>query len=533
MKTGDQSLYQAMSGASSRYICHFLRKNDRMECHFGQLEIDGLYPIKCSCMADKRRCKEPGCTGILNRDSGSLDNTTGNRDTKRGISPLYLRNTIFKKRFIMKPNNLICLSLVSLPLMMASCSKDDDKMPPASTSTITIENVLDSRPLVESGTFKNNGASPLIMPGESVTFQFSAAKGQAITFATMYGWSNDLFFAPANPGIQVYQDNGTPVEGDVSSQIRLWDNGTRINQVPGASVSHPGAAEATPKNITEVQGADAQGNTYAAAASLMKATLHYEGNSTFTLKITNTSGGTSNPTPFSPGVWAVSYIAGGNLLNPAPLYEAGKPTANGLTNIAEMGDNSALATYLTGQTGIFTPLSPVLVVVYNGIDNPIYKTGEKDRGKGLKELAQKGDASGLAAYLKTVQGVKEVYVLPAANTTVLLPKIGTQAGSSVSQQLSVAEGDRLAIATMYGLSNDWFFASKDNGVDATQKGDISSSIGLFDNGTAVNQFPGAGVTQFNLAGTPLEESKTIEAVPNPNAFTTLPAIPNIIKVTLN
>lgn len=424
------------------------------------------------------------------------------------------------------------LSFAVLPLMMTACDKDDDNTPQTFASTITIENVLDSKPLVESGTFKNDGAEPVIKPGEAVEIRFSAAKGQAITFATMYGWSNDLFFAPVNPGIELYQDNGTPVEGDVSSQIRLWDNGTRINQAPGVSVSHPGTAETTSTNIAEVNGTDAQGNTYAPASSLMKATLHYEGNSTFTLTISNTSGSTSNPTPFSPGVWAISYIAGGNLLNPNPLYEAGKPTANGLTNIAEMGNNSVLEAYIQEQTGIFTPLSPVLVVVYNGINNPIYKTGEPDPGKGLKELAQKGDASGLATYLKSVQGVKAVYVLPAANTTVLLPKAGQQTGSSVSQQLNVAKGDRLAIATMYGFSNDWFFASKEDGADATTRGDISSSIGLYDNGTAADQFPGAGITQFNLAGTPLNESKAIEEVPNPNAFTTLPAIHNIIKVSL-
>lgn len=433
----------------------------------------------------------------------------------------------------MKRTSIKWLSLAILPFTIAACDKDNDNPPTTISSIITIENVLDSKPLVESGTFKNEGASPLIMPGESASIRFSAAKGQAVSFATMYGWSNDLFFAPANAGIQLYDEGGMPVEGDVSAQIKLWDNGTRINQTPGAAVTHPGVAETTAKNITEVNGTDAQGNTYAAASSLLQATLHYEGNSTFTLTITNTSGGTSNPTPFSPGVWAISYIAGGTLLNAHPIYEAGKASANGLTNIAEMGDNSVLGTYIAGETGIFTPLSPVLVVVYNGTENPIYKTAEKDRGKGLKELAQKGDASGLADYLKTVQGVKNVYVLPAANTKILLPKIGTQAGSSVSQQLNVAAGDRLAIATMYGFSNDWFFASKDNGVDATQKGDISSSIGLFDNGTAVNQFPGAGITQFNLAGTPLEESKTIEAVSNPNAYTTLPAITSIIKVTIN
>lgn len=425
------------------------------------------------------------------------------------------------------------LTLAAIPLVLLSCNDNDDSpMENGMPSTITVENVLDSRPLVESGTFKNNGASPVIMPGESISFQFSAAKGQALSFATMYGWSNDLFFAPENPGIKLYQDNGTPIEGDVSAQIKLWDNGTRINQTPGATLIHPGTAETTAKNITEVAGTDAQGHTYAPASSLMKVSLHYDGNSTFTVTIANTSGNTTNPTPFSPGVWAISYIAGGNLLNPEPLYKKGMPSVNGLTKIAEAGDPTDLGNYIKGQTGIFTPLSPILVVVYNGIDNPIYKNGENDRGQGLKELAQKGDASILAGYLKNVPGVKQVYVLAAAGSTVLLPKIGGQAGGKVSQQLNVSPGDKIAVATMYGFSNDWFFATKGSGVDATQKGDISSSIALYDNGTALNQFPGAGITQFNLAGTPLTESKPIQEVPNPNAFTTLPSISNIIKVTL-
>ncbi len=112
-------------------------------------------------------------------------------------------------------------------------------------------------------------------------------------------------------------------------------------------------------------------------------------------------------------MWAVSYIVGGQLLAPSPLYTEGKPTANGLTSIAEMGDNSQLSTYVKSITGIFTPLSPILVVVYNGT-NPIYKTGENDRGEGLKDLAQKSNADILAAALKAKSGVKQVYVLPAA-----------------------------------------------------------------------------------------------------------------------
>jgi len=424
------------------------------------------------------------------------------------------------------------ISLVALlAFALTACKKDNNNnVAPAQANTITVENVLQSQPLVESGTFQGTGSPALILPGQSTTITFSAAKGEALSFATMYGASNDLFFAPSNPGILVYDNNGTPIEGDVSSQIKLWDNGTRVNQKPGTTVNHPGVAET--KNISEVAGTDAQGNTYLAASKLVKAMLKYNGNSTFTLTLQNTSGGTANETPLSPGVWSVSYIVGGNLLAPNPLYTSGQPTANGLTNIAEAGDNSALSTYVKSITGIFTPLSPILVVVYNGIDNPIYKSGALDAGKGLTPLAQKGNADTLATYLKTVKGVKAVYVLPAPTTNVLLPQIGGKQGGVVSQQLNVSTGDRLAIATMYGFSNDWFFASADNGVDATQKGDISGSIKLFDDGTAINQFPGAGLTQFNLAGTPLKESVPITAVPNPNAFTTLPAITGIIKITL-
>lgn len=431
----------------------------------------------------------------------------------------------------MKLSILKSFTMLAVVALLTACTMDDDE-PALQNSTITVENVLESKPLVQSGTFMGTGTPPVIFPEQSVSFSFYAAKNQTLTFATMYGWSNDLFFAPANPGIALYMSDGTPITGDVSSQIKLWDNGTRVNQTPGMSATHPGTAETTTKNITEVTGTDEYGNTYLPASQLMNVSLAYNGNSNFTLTITNNSGGTANETPFSPGVWAISYVAGENQLMPNAIYTEGQHTANGLTNIAEAGDNAVMSSYLTNLTGIFTPLSPVLVVVYNGSENPFYKTGENDRGEGLKELAQKGNADILASALMSKSGVKKVYVLKEPTTTVLLPKINGGNGGKVSQQLSISEGDRIAIATMYGFSNDWFFASKDNGVDAMKKGDISSTIGLYDNGTAIDQFPGAGITQFNLDGTPLEESKPIQAVPNPNPFTTLPPINEIIKVTL-
>ncbi|MEO5977244.1 MAG: spondin domain-containing protein [Chryseolinea sp.] len=151
---------------------------------------------------------------------------------------------------------------------------------------------------------------------------------------------------------------------------------------------------------------------------------------------------------------------------------------------------------------------------------------------GLKELAQMGKADVLAASLRTMAGIKEVFVLKEATTTVLLPRINGAAGGKVSQQLMVSQGNRIAVATMYGFSNDWFFASKGEDLDASKTGDVSDMFDLFDNGTAINQYPGADITQFNLAGTPLNESKIIAPVPGVNEFTTLPAVNNIIKVTL-
>jgi len=395
-------------------------------------------------------------------------------------------------------------------------------------TTITIENVLQAKPLVESGAFMNDngeGVPPVIFPGDQTSFSFSAGKGQYLSFATMYGWSNDLFFAPDNPGIKLYEDDGTPIEGDVSWTVKLWDNGTRVNQAPGMDIIRPGDPES--ESITEVVGMDRNGNTYASAPEMMHLWLAYNGDSTFTLTITNTSNETDNLTPFSPGVWAISYAPGGNLLMPKPILT--DETTEGLTNIAERGDIAVMHENIQNHTGVFTPLSPVLVVVYKGNENPFYKVGEHDRGNGLKEIAQFGDASILAENLKNHPGVKGVYVLADPISTVLLPSVNGNPGSKVWKELEVNGGSKIAIATMYGLSNDWFFATKGQDVNALRVGDISKTIGLFDDGTAHDEYPGAGVSQAALGGSPIEDSSPIYEVPNPNTFTYLP---QIIKVTL-
>ncbi len=421
---------------------------------------------------------------------------------------------------------LFGVSGLGMLFLFNACEKDH--MDPEKKLSVKVENVLMARNLAESGTFKGAGTPPVIFPGQEVSFRFSAGKGQALSFATMYGWSNDLFFAPANPGIALFDAMGKPVEGDVSDQIKLWDNGTRLNQPPGMAVNHPGQPAAAA--VTEVSGMDAQGNTYLPAAQLMKGTLKYEGNSEFTFTIRNISGSTANETPFSPGVWSISNILGGNLLAAAPVYEAGKPTANGLTALAEMGDNTMLSGYLAENTRVFTPLSPLLIVVYNGMQNPLYTIGEKDRGQGLADLAQKGDASVLEEMLKKQAGVKHVYVAAASQTTVLLPMIGDMAGGSIEQKIQFGKGDKITFATMFGYSNDWFYSFGSEGVMADAKGDQTSLVKLLDNGTAQNQFPGAGNSQGAFGGAPqTPESNPIREVGT--EMYPVPAVKDVIKIT--
>jgi len=420
------------------------------------------------------------------------------------------------------------LSMISV-LTFSSCSKDDDgEMLVNDTATITVENVIESKPLTQFGTFQNTGSSPVMNPGESASFTFYAGKGQTVSFAAMYGNSNDLFFAPANPGIRLYQNNGDPVTGDVSSQIRLWDNGTRVNEVPGSAVTHPGTAETNVKNVAEVTGTDAQGHAYLPASQLLKAEITHEGGTKFTLKLTNTSGGTANETPISAGVWAVSHISGTTLLKQDPIFSPGKPSANGLTDLAETGKTTPLEQYLTGITGSNSAFSPVLVVVYSGNDNPIFKIGENDRGQGLKELSQQGNADVLAAFLKTKSGVKQVFVLKDPATNILQPRINGNDGGKASQVISAQKGDRIALATMYAQSNDWFIAATNNGVDGSTRGDISSIMGLFDSGTLESSFPGA-----HIGAAPAQaESQPVQQLANPNQFNTLPSLPQMIKVTI-
>jgi hypothetical protein len=77
------------------------------------------------------------------------------------------------------------------------------------------------------------GSSGDIWPGQAFEFKVTAKPGERLTIATMLAQSNDLFYAPREEGIALFDASGKPVAGDVTSQILLWDAGTEVNEEPG------------------------------------------------------------------------------------------------------------------------------------------------------------------------------------------------------------------------------------------------------------------------------------------------------------
>jgi hypothetical protein len=60
-----------------------------------------------------------------------------------------------------------------------------------------------------------------------------AKPGEMLTFATMFGQSNDCFYAPKGGDITLFDQDGKPIMGDRTVEVALYDAGTEVNQIPG------------------------------------------------------------------------------------------------------------------------------------------------------------------------------------------------------------------------------------------------------------------------------------------------------------
>ncbi|MDE2975521.1 MAG: spondin domain-containing protein [Gemmatimonadota bacterium] len=71
-----------------------------------------------------------------------------------------------------------------------------------------------------------------LFPGRRYEFNVVAVHGERLSFVTMLVQSNDIFFATAEEGIELFPGDD-PLTGIVTDNVMLWDAGTEVNGKPG------------------------------------------------------------------------------------------------------------------------------------------------------------------------------------------------------------------------------------------------------------------------------------------------------------
>lgn len=221
---------------------------------------------------------------------------------------------------------------------LAAIAEDGD---PSSLAGALTDAVVFNTPTGEAG------PGPAF-PGGAYEVEVMAEPGQNLSFATMLVQTNDVFFAPGEAGIPLFDASEAPLpERDVTDMVSLWDVGSEANEAPGA-----GPNQAPRQSGPDVGGAEGvvrrfEGSTHALPlpASLMGVEVT-EAGGTYTVTLTNTA-----PTsgvllsPFSPGVYAVHPSS-------ASIFTSGGMASPGVELLAEDGDPATWAAELQAITGV-------------------------------------------------------------------------------------------------------------------------------------------------------------------------------------
>lgn len=382
-------------------------------------------------------------------------------------------------------------------LTVAACKKDQEIVETApeketTSFTVTFENVMDAH------TFFQAGTTDLIQPGEINAYSFTAGIGMRLSFTTMLMESNDLFYGFGDEGLPLYDEEGAAIIGNVTNQVHLWDAGTEINETLGEGSSQAPRQEARNSGEQEdgvIQLVDSLEDDliYPVTDSMISVSLDYDGDHQFTLTIENLSNEELMRSAFSPGVFAIHQPN-------KYLFKAEEKASAGLEMMAEDGDNTLLQEQLMRTTGFTSIIGTGLYLVHQA-SHPIFTEGEKDRGQGLEVLAEFGNPEKLFNTLKNRNDLTDVGLFnnPVGNNILnlggkLVP------GDKYVFSIEAKTGDYLSIASMLVETNDLFFAFDEAGLELFPEGrpiegDVTHRIQLWDAGTEVNQFPGAGNAQ--------------------------------------
>ena len=471
---------------------------------------------------------------------------------------------------------LIYSILALTTLVFTACSNDDNSPINNNTGTanftVTIENVVTPKPIFQTGVFNTplgmTAPAPLF-PGDAYEFNVDAGPsvlpndgGTRLSFVTMFVQSNDLFFAPNEEGIALYDSNGIPIGSsgpeDVTDQVLLWDAGTEVNEETGGPNQKPQQAPAaedqgTDENgmVTEViNNVDAFGNVIPNNNAVINVTIENIGPAQFKVRIENISSsttiltpgqgaGTTAAVPLSPGVYAIHTMA-------SPFFVAGQAAANsglvasaeGVENIAEDGFPEALLMDTEAATGLIVPLSPGVWAIHGQGTQPLYQNNMVDYGEGLEAIAEDGTPTTLATSLMARTDVSQSDFFNTAVGGSAPGAIGP--GGSYQFSFTASSGDNLSLATMFVQSNDWFYAFSPNGLPLFNNGvpttgDVTAQIFLYDAGTEADEYPGAGLNQVirQASGNSgsLDSNTNVRLI-NPSSQPNVANTGNVIKVTI-
>ncbi|MGD8427312.1 MAG: spondin domain-containing protein [Balneolaceae bacterium] len=437
----------------------------------------------------------------------------------------------------------IPMVMVILALVLASCKDGNKESLQSANFEVTVENAGQVYPILKSDAFTTpvgaTEAGPL-KPGDAYEFEFTAPVGAHLSLATMFGQSNDWFFASDEDGIALYNGDGTKVTGDITSQIDLYDAGTEEDQEPGVgdnqaprqSGPNTGPADDNP-NVRLVDDSNLPSTD-----QMIKVTLMSTSEYGFKVRIENESDNNTlqtseggKPVLISPGVWLVHAASQSGL-----LYTLGEPDyGDGLEGIAEDGNPGDLAPNIAEETGLTVPISPGAFAVYSG-SNPIFTAGQQAPDNGIEGIAEDGSPNMLGTALQSEEKVSEsgVYSMPDAGSEAgpLFP------GHTFTFTFSAEEGDMLTFASMYGQSNDIFFSPAEAGIDLFSNGtpttgDVTNQILLWDAGTETNEEPGIGSNQAPRQSAPntgpADSDTNVRQVDDGFDYG---AIPSLIKVSI-
>ena len=453
---------------------------------------------------------------------------------------------------MLKRITLIGILLLSFGVL----TQAQDEMAMA-TFTVTVENVSGQ------GLYDNAGVQPIpvdgteagpAIPGSAYSFEINAEAGDHLSFVTMLAQSNDLFFAPDEAGIALFDDSGAAISADITDQIHLWDAGTEMNQPIGEG-DEQAPRQAGPNTGTDEMGvvtllSNMDGDmAYPATADIINVSIEAGDNGAFTVTINNISGDSAFASPITPVVYVVHHddmmmmdddeMMDDMMAVHGVFFTSGEADyGRGLEAVAEDGNPAILASVYVGG-GLETPITPVVWAVHdNMMETGIFFTaGEADRGDGLEAVAEDGNPAALGEF---------VGMYPASGVSPI-PSGAEEAGPALPGSyytftFEAAPGENLSFVTMFVQSNDLFFAPGEAGIPlfddmgAPMSGDVTRYVDLWDAGTEVNEAPGEGANQPPRqagANTGDDEMGTVIAVGDNMDGFEYPVVPAVIRVTIH